>query len=69
MALGGLVYLRDLPSRQTRKKISWSVRFWTTTATVPSGLRAAVAMKSSLLEVQAMRLAPGRMKRENWPKT
>jgi hypothetical protein len=32
-------------------------------------VQAAVAMKSSLLEVQGMRFAPGRMKRENWPKT
>ena len=33
------------------------------------GVEAAVAMKSSLLEVQATRLAPGWMKRENWPST
>jgi hypothetical protein len=62
-------YLTNCPRRQTRRKVSRAVRLQTTTATVPSGLSAAVAMKSSLLEVQAARLAPRRMKRENWPST
>ena len=69
VAFAGLSYLTNWPRRQTRKNMPRSVRLLTTTATVPSGFRAAVAMKLSLEEVQAMRLAPGRMNRENCPNT
>src|ERR1035437_1572016 len=69
IALGGHWDLTNLPCSQTGMNFSRSWRLRTTTAILPSELRAAVAMKSSLLEVQTMRLAPGRMKRENWPKT
>src|ERR1039457_2160688 len=66
VALGGHWYLTNLPRSQTRKNVWRSWRLRTTTAILPSELRAAVAMKSSLVEVETMRLAPGRMKRENW---
>jgi len=68
-AWAGPSYLITRPSTQSWNSSAWSVRFVRTTAIFPSGLRNAVARKSSLLDVQAMRRAPGRMKREKWPNT
>jgi hypothetical protein len=51
--------LTNSPRRHTRKNALRSVRLRATTASVPSGLSAPVAMKPSLDDVTAMRFAPG----------
>jgi len=61
----GLELFAALPLTHNEKGCSLSDRFSTTTATLPSGLRKAVVIKSSVIEELVIRLAPGRINLEN----
>ena len=63
----GLAVLALLPSCQSENGSSLSERFSTTTATLPSRLRNAVAIKVSTIEEHEIRRAPGRMNFEKCP--
>ena len=57
----GLSTLAAFPSIHKTRDIPLSDKFMATTATVPSGFKKAVVLRSSWVEELMMRLAPGRM--------